>query len=522
MSLPFVDGQVPIAADFNDFLAQVQDLAAAAGGYSESSHGAATAAASSASDAADSAEAAAASAAAAAEAAAAGGGGGTGTSYPDPAHEYFGPSGVVVEQAAGMISGDPFIVWDGAKYIMYFFRSSPAVTCRYRTATSLEGPWSASTQIASLNGYHKLAVLVDASGAPVLVSGTYHGYAVAFNGASLASKEIYHFTTASLTGAWTLTGKVVAKGLAGSKDAYNTDTPCAVYAEGMVHLWYMGAPTGALATYGLAERMLRATAPAPSGPFTKDYTDVLLPATSAAWDYGWMGGVQIRARPSGGYLMIYNAGSTRPSTAGDEPAASAIGMAYANALSGPWTKDAANPYLEISGTPSDALEKINVWRGHLSWDAAAKRWYLFYNAGSGTETITFARQGVYDYFYSSQGNPYEVQALTTSKVAIYNSRVNLVPGVYRVHAAINVIGDGGSDSTPKLDVDTSFRINGTNYKLAGRDFIGSYPYENRDLIVNHVFALGVRGYVDLAIQVTGGTPVALSKARRLRINVTKI
>ena len=447
------------------------------------------------------------------------------TPYTDPAGQYFGPTGAELAKTADRLSGDPVVVWDGAQYIMYFFQTVagfPHVKTYYQTASSLNGPWSAKTAIASLDGYHKFSLLVDEYGKPVVIGGSYHGYAVYFNN-DISTKEIYHATCATLTGAWAVGSKVIGKGASGSKDEFNTDTPCAVLdADGLIHLWYMGAPNSSLATYGLAVRMLKATAISPGGPFTKDYTDVLLPSTSAAWDYGWMGGSQVIKRPDGSYMMLFNAGNTRPSTAGSEPNTSAIGMAYAPTISGPWTKDQANPYMEITGTPSDAIEKTNAWRGFIAWDYAIKKWYLFYNCGGGgTEVITVARQGVYDYFFVSGGNPFNVQNMTTSKVAVANSRVNLTPGLYKVHYAINVMADD-TGAVPKLDVDTTLRLNGADYKQGGRDFIGSYAYENRDLILEHIVAVPARGYVDLTVQVTGGTPTVGSFARRLRVNVQRL
>lgn len=111
--------------------------------------------------------------------------------------------------------------------------------------------------------------------------------------------------------------------------------------------------------------------------------------------------------------------------------------------------------------------------------------------------------------------------MTTSKVALTNSRVNLVPGVYKVRYALNVMADD-TGAVPKLDVDTALRLNGTDYKQAGRDFIGSYAYENRDLIIEHIVAVPARGYIDLSVQVTSGTPTSGSRARRLRANVQQM
>lgn len=453
-----------------------------------------------------------------------GSGGVAGAAFSDPAHQWYGPSQQVIAQAASEIKGDPVIVRRGpADWLMIYFGSyggTAGVRQYYRTATSLEGPWSAETQIPSLDGYHKLCLLVDVDGVPVLDGGLYHGYAVPFAG-SLTDKVIHHFTASSLTGTWTSTGVVIAKGASGSLDEYNTDTPFAIMDDGTIYLWYMGAPASSQATYGLAVRMLQATASDPAGPFTKDYTDVLLPSTTgSAWDYGWMGGVQVRRRPDGTYLMVYNAGDTRPSSPGSEPAASAIGYAYATSLDGPWSKDPANPYLSITGTPTDALEKINVWRGHIAFDAATGRWYLFYNTGSGTETITMARQGAYDYSYGL-GPGSLVQVLTTSVAPVTNSRVNVTPGVYAVRAALNLIADSGG-TVPKLNIDMTLRLNGSGYRTPSREFIGSYAYENRDVVLQYFVFVGASGYLDLTLQVTEGTPTSQSEARRLRLTVQRM
>lgn len=453
-----------------------------------------------------------------------GGGGGATSDIPDPAFSYWGPSKVAVHSVGGQIVGDPFIVWDGSAWVMYDFvtGSSPTIKTQYKTAATLETLSGATaTDLAGLTNYHKFVLLVDQEGVPVVVGGNYHGYAVKYL-TTIADKEIYHFTCSTLTGTWTLGSKVIAKGGSGDKDEYNTDTPYAIWDGSKVRLWYMGAPASSLATYGFAIRMLKAEATDPDGPFTKSSTDVLLPATTGVWDYGWMGGVQIRLRPNGKYIMLFNAGDNRPSSAGIEPDASAVGFAYSDSLDGPWTKDAANPYLSAANAPTDGLELTNIWRGHMVFDPAVRGWYLFYNTGAtGVERVTFARQNVYDYFYDNGLNDgYNIQTLTTTKTDVLNSRVNLPPGRYRFRAAINLFADG-TGASPKLDVDTFLQINGTDFRT-GRDFIGSYAYENRDIEINHLLTLGARGYVILAIQVTGGTPPATAKARRLRINVERI
>lgn len=446
----------------------------------------------------------------------------------DPAAQWYGPSGVTIDTVASQICGDPFIVRDdtNSQWIMYLSRTvtgSPYVREYYRTlaySSTIHGAWSSATEITSLAGYHKGVVLVDEDGAPVQVGGSYHLYAVSYTGSN-SSKEIWHFTASTLTGTWTLGSKVIAKGTAGSKDDYNTDTPYAIYKGGTVYLWYMGAPDTSLATYGYAIRMLRATATAADGPFTKNADDVIAPATAAAWDYGWMGGVQVRRRPNGGYIMVYNAGDTRPSSGGLEPNTSRAGYAYSESLDGPWAKDAGNPFFTPTNWPSDGIEGTNTWRVHIAFDHTLRQWAAFYNTGITTEKITYAKQGAYDYAYTSTGAPYDIQAITTSVVAVANSTIPLPAGVYRVDYRLNLIGNGASTATPNLDIDTALRVNGAAFRT-NRDYIGNYAYENRDTALSHIVTLPVGGTVDITVQVTAGTPVASTYARRLRMSVNRL
>lgn len=449
--------------------------------------------------------------------------------FTDPARLWYGASGISFASAGNnRCGGDPCVVWDGTQWVVIYWlvTVNPTTSCYYKTAPTLDGPWSSATAISALATYHKPFVLVDEDGSPVLADEKYHIYASLWDG-DPEDKEIYHFTATSLTGTWTLDTKVLAKGASGTKDECFADTPFALYKDGTVYLWYMGAPSGSDATYGYATRILRATASAPGGTFTKDYDDVILPATSAAWDYGWMGGVQIRKRPNGKYLMVYNAGDTRAESAGNEPNTSRVGYAYADSLDGPWTKDSANPYLTPTGVPSDAgqtLESTNIWRGYIAFDPAIQRWFMFYNTGESGDTngevITYGREGLYDYFDAHAGAPYDIQDITTSVVAVANSRVNLTPGIYRVHYQFNV--GHLHTSTPHLDIDVALRINGTAYRT-NREFVGNFNYENFDTILDYIVSIPSTGYVDCTVQCTAGTPVSgQTKIRRLRVNVQRI
>lgn len=447
----------------------------------------------------------------------------------DPARLFFGATGQVIDSQTSAISGDPFIVRDdlNAQWIIFLFRtttSSPFVKTFYKTlpyANGLQGVWSEAFEIVSLSGFHKFVVLVDIDGVPVKVNDLYHGYAVSFDG-TLASKEITHFTSTSLTGVWVLGSKVIPKGAAGSKDAFNADATYVVFDQGLINLWYMAAPSESQATYGLATRMLSATASNPDGPFTKNYDDVILPSTNNSdWDYGWLGGMQIRKRPDNTFIMVYNAGDTRPPSAGHEPNVSRIGYAYADSLIGPWVKDIANPYLSATNTPSDAVENTNIWRGHLAYDHFRDRYMVFYNTGNeGVEKITRTSQRFYEYQYSP-GAAGTIQVVTNVVTAVANSRVNLPAGTYRVCYQLNLIAKALGSGTPKLDIDSVLRINGVAYRT-NRDFIGNFDYDNRDTVLNYIVDLASAGYVDLAVQVTGGTAQADTYCRRLRVSVEQI
>ena len=448
---------------------------------------------------------------------------------PDPAHLWYGPSGNTVELFTSQSGGDPCVVWDGAQWVMIYWRTvsgSPYVKCYYRTAPTLEGTWSSATEITSLASYHKPFILMDELGVPVIIGGNYHAYAVYFGTGTITDKEIFHFTASSLTGTWTLASKVIAKGSSGAKDEYTTDTPFALYRGGTIYLWYMGAPTTSVAdygTYGYAIRMLRATATVPDGPFTKSSSDVLTPSTSAAWDYGWLGGVQVRLRIGGGYMMVYNAGDTRPSTVGTEPNTSRIGYAYADSIDGPWTKDAANPYMKPDGWPANGPDATNAWRGYIQYDKVLGSWYMFYNtnaSSSGGERITWGRAGVYDYFDTTGGNPYIILTVTTSIQTITNSKVNVTPGIYRVRYVYNV-GDLGT-TKPAIDISVSMRLNGTTIHDRSTEFVGSYNYENRDCVIEYIVAVNASGYFDACVQCTNGTPTANSQIRRGRVTVERI
>lgn len=447
-----------------------------------------------------------------------------------PEVPWFAPSGVtVVAPTAGQPAGDPFIVWDAdaGVFRMFYWKLPSGVAVYMRTAPTIEGPWSSESTVSGLTNYHKFVVLVDVYGAPVKIGGNYHGYAVYYDGTNISSKTIYHFTASTLAGPWTVASNVIPHGASGSWDGFANDACYATYDKGTIYLWYMAEPDTSQTDYGFASRMMLATSTTPDSGFTKDYVNAVIdPGTTGTWDYGWIGGMQIRKMSTGApFVMFYNAGDTRPSSGGLEPDTSRIGVAYANSLSGPWTKLSSNPILTLSNLPSDALEKTDLWRPHVAYDPTLKRWNLFYNtsaASSGGELVTYARANVYDYqYYPSPSGGGQIMTLTTAEQSVNNSKVNVQPGIYRVRAQLNIIADA-SGSLPKLNVTTWLRAGGSTHYQQTVDFIGSYAYENRDSMLEKIIAVNQATYLDVSAQVTSGTPLSSTYARNLRLNVERI
>jgi hypothetical protein len=307
--------------------------------------------------------------------------GGVGVSWP--LGNAFMRSGEIIVENGG-ICGDPQIFWDedNSRYVMYYFTTSPELCCASMTADNLEGPWSPG--VAFLPGYHKPSLLLDPNGVPVKINGLYHIYV-----SSYPTKDIYVATCEDLQGPFTLIEPpVLVRGDSGI-DQTGVDTPSALFYNGHIYLFYMAFPTDEDATYGYASRIALATSTIPTSGFEK-LGAVLNPSTNSGdWDYGWLGGSNVR-RIGLKWVNVYNGAAERPSGgSGDEPDGSQIGFATADYPIGPWTKSSYNPYISLSDS---GFESVNVWRPFLVLDPTTRRWLIAYNAGSGVEKITFARQ----------------------------------------------------------------------------------------------------------------------------------
>lgn len=285
------------------------------------------------------------------------------------------PSRQVLVSGAGGIAGDPQVIRDGDRFLMFIFRfDGHQVSTSYLAARNLRGPWSAETKI--INGYHKFRILVDASGQPVKVGGAYHGYAASWQDSR--DKEIFHFTAPSIRGPWMNRGKVVPVGLRSEPDGLYTDAPNALYAKHQVFLYYMAHPAIAQAHFGLAQRVMLSIARDPNGAYRKQGT-VLEPSSGSGWDRGYIGGTQVLGTP-GHYVMYYNGGASAPDRAGWETA-SMFGVATATNPRGPW-KRSTQP---LARYEAGSIEHANIWRPYCFGGL------VFYNTGvSGHELITYA------------------------------------------------------------------------------------------------------------------------------------
>ncbi len=315
----------------------------------------------------------------------------SGGSIPDPTIASYHASDSVLVDGSGGIAGEPFIVRDDtlSKWRMFFHRSKDGIeTIHSTTSENLSGPWADEITFPNLIGYHKFALLVDEHGEPAKIDGQYYGYFVGFTETIdwiPVNKKIYVSSAPELSGPWSVPQEALFPGEHDGPDGCNVDAPYAMFYKGKVHLWYMGHPWIEEKTYGLAQRLLLAHSENPQGPFEKKGA-VLNPSQQEGdWDYGWIGGPQVRMANDGSFWMAYNAGTTRTFRIGEEPPRSSWGFAVSKTIDGPWEKLSRNPVEQASE------ETVNIWRPHLTFDPESNTWITFYNAGpTGHEDVTFA------------------------------------------------------------------------------------------------------------------------------------
>jgi hypothetical protein len=484
---------------------------------------------------------------------------GSSTAFADPTTRFFGRTNIDLLNN-GAQSGDPQVVWDSAnsQWVMIWYEAIAGVVSTWKaTATSLNGPWSGSTQLTSLNSYHKTRVLVDVSNNPIQLGGFFYAISVFYNG-TLGSKQIYLFRQATLQGnSWAIQNSgnpVVAKAGAGGAGVYDdffTDSPEFVYdaGTGNCYIWYTGAPSVSQADFGFAERVLESIATSVTGTYVKQAGYVMGPSSvGGTWDFGMVEGVQVRAKADGTLFIAYIGGSTRPVSPGDELSTTLWGFASAPSLSGAWTK-VAGPFIQLTGLPQwptgvpnsgsvgTIVDSTDIWRPYCVLDPITNKWYVFYNTGNGgspVEKITYARQGVLSFSNGAYvgglpviTNGGVILVLTTSELQIPGSQVFLRPGRYLVKYQVVEQDVGGT--TPKLNGALFIRPNGTKAGQWSQSFFGSYAFEGDDYEVEDIVNISAPAgsadnsqYVDSSLQILSGTPTANTFARNLRVLIEQI
>ena len=400
-------------------------------------------------------------------------------------------------------SGEAFVVKDtiNDRYVLYSFNFS-GIKNQVHTAKNIEGPYNLANASMVGNNQHKFALLVDENGKPVLVGGLYHGYSVNYPGET--GKAIYHCSSSNLVTGWTLGSAVISAGFAGATDAANADSPYAVYKDGTIYLWYMGHPSVSQPTYGLAMRLHLATSTSVGSGFVFNSIVLNPSTTSTDFDYGWIGGAQIK-KQSTGYVMLYNAGGVRPTGVADEHAPSLIGTATASTITGTWTKTANNPLFSLTNAESDgSIEVSNIYRPNVYHDKESRSNYLFYNSGAaGTETITFTRQD-----YGIRRSKKE-QYITNTSTAIVGSQVRIpATGTYTFKVTGNILDSLQSNKSVRLklvknEIDTIGAIDIN---------IGSVKYDKKSIDFQRVVNYSGAGSISLYVQSTSGATAGLKIA----------
>lgn len=487
---------------------------------------------------------------------------GGGTSFPDPTACFFGRTNIDL-LGNGIQSGDPQIVWDSAnnQWVMFYYvvpaSTPPFVQTWKAVATSLEGPWTGNTRLTTLDAYHKVRLLTDVNGNLVTVGGTYYAVGVFYDG-TISHKQVFLFSNATLNGdTWAIQNSgnpVVAKsgsGGAGVYDDFCTDSPAFVFNGTTFYLWYTGFPSVSQADFGLAPRIMLATAITVTGAYAKQAGYVLGSSTvGGAWDFGYAEGPQVMKNANGTYFMAYVGGNTRPVSAGTEPNTNLWGMATAPAITGPWTR-VPGPFAQLTGLPQwptgvpnsgsigTIVDTTNVWRPYLVLDPITNKWYVFYNTGNGAspvERVTFARQGLLSFSngayvggISSPPGPNGgyILILTSGEQQIPGSQVFLRPGRYRVRYQVVQQDVGGT--TPHLTAAFFIRPNGTKAGQWSQSFFANYAFEGDDYEVEDEIVVkapaGIADnsqYTDASLQITSGTPTANTVARNLRVLIEQL
>lgn len=169
-------------------------------------------------------------------------------------------------------------------------------------------------------------------------------------------------------------------------------------------------------------RIARATAPAPSGPWTIDPTPVLETGPEGAWDAGFVSGPSVMV-VDGGYVMYYSGG--------DKESSGGLGIARSED-GAVWVKDPEPVFGPSAPWESGAIRRPNVLRTPGGWVMT------FAGRTGGNRGIAYSEDGLVWEAYP--GNPI-LDGLMVELPAIFDTDLVYVDGQYRWY-----LGNGGHRS----------------------------------------------------------------------------
>jgi len=205
------------------------------------------------------------------------------------------------------------------------------------SSASPDGPWTSQGTVIHVSKIYAPYLIED--------GGTFYIFFGDDKGVG-GDGKMYYATASTVNGTYTIAGSptaILSPGATGAWDDYRVGEPSILKSGSTFYMLYMGEKTA----FQTSERIGLATAPALTGPWTKDGGNpVLSPDTSGAWDDFIVADPDMFAY--GGLLwMLY---SSTPSGGGTPWG---LGLAYATAPMGPWTRHMSNPIMNGSGIGFD-------------------------------------------------------------------------------------------------------------------------------------------------------------------------
>lgn len=246
-------------------------------------------------------------------------------------------------------------------------------TVRIATATDRDGPWTDAGQIYALTSIGWKPAGVDVLYAPFLIedSGTFYLFYAICKGSDGTLGYIGYATSSTVDGTYTDHGAAILSPGSGW-DARRVAEPAVMVRAGVWYMAYMGESLSGVSSE--SEKLGLATAPLPSGPWTKAGGNPIPWGASGEWDSVLMADPDLFW--ADGYFWIWYVGMSNLSPTSD----SYEGLLYTADATGTWTRFAGNPVLLTGATGWDSKR---VFRGGMYFEDG--QWGGVY---SGTDDIT--------------------------------------------------------------------------------------------------------------------------------------